>query len=95
MCIEPPTLRDRLSLKFVASPPRKKSRTTFKSQVVNSKEDEKRTCSDEMGGGGVEKLQTTVGQGNLEEEPEPNLDQAIDSIQVEHVKPIVPIAEPT
>jgi len=27
-----------------------------------------------MGGGGGEELQATITQGNLEEEPEPNLD---------------------
>ncbi len=51
-----------------------------------------------MGGGGGEELQGTVTQGNLEEKPEPNLDQVIDSIQVEpieSIEPIVPIVETT
>jgi hypothetical protein len=36
-------------------------------------------------------------QGNIEEEPKPNLDQVIDNIQVEHVlfiEPVVSIIEP-
>jgi hypothetical protein len=69
-----PTPWDSLSLELVASPPRKKFRTTFRSQVVDAKEDEERTCLDKMGGGGGEEIQTIVTQGNLEEESGFNLD---------------------
>jgi hypothetical protein len=40
MHTKPPTLKDKLSLELVTSPLRKKSRTTFESLVVQSKEDE-------------------------------------------------------
>jgi hypothetical protein len=72
-------------------PPRKKSITTFKSQVIDSKEDEERNYLNEMGGEGGEKLQTIAIHNNLEEEPKPNLDQVIDNIQVELVEPIQPM----
>jgi hypothetical protein len=98
MCIEPPKPRDRLSLEHVTSPPRKKYRTTFKSLVVDSKEDEECTYSNEIGGGGGEKFNTTTTQHNIEEELEPNLDKVIDNIQIEpfvSIEPIVSIVEPT
>jgi hypothetical protein len=72
MRIESPTPRDRLSPKLVTSPPRKKYKIIFMSQVIDLEEDEERTCLDGMGGG--EKFQTTITQGNMEEELEPNLD---------------------
>jgi len=43
--------RDKLSLEHVTSPPRKKSKIASKVQIVDSKEDEERTCLDKMGGG--------------------------------------------
>jgi hypothetical protein len=49
-----PTPRDRLSPKLVTSPPRKKFKITFESPIVDSKEDEEQTCSDEIGSGGRE-----------------------------------------
>jgi hypothetical protein len=36
-------------------------------------EDEERTCSDEIGGGGGEELYVITTQGNIKEEHEPNL----------------------
>jgi hypothetical protein len=43
----------------------------------------------------LEELEATITQGNVEEELEPNLDQIIDNIQVEHVvEPIVSITKP-
>jgi hypothetical protein len=93
MCTKPLTPWARLSPKRVTSPPRKKLKTTFKSQVVDSKEDEERTCLDKMGGGDGKKLQAIATQGNLEEESEPNLDQVIDNIQVEPIEHVVPITK--
>jgi hypothetical protein len=52
-----PTPRDRLNLEHVTSPLRNKSRISFESQVVDLEEDEKRTCSNEIVGGGGEELQ--------------------------------------
>jgi hypothetical protein len=46
------TLRDKLSLEPVASPPKKKSKTTFGLSFNDSKEDEERTCLDEIRGRG-------------------------------------------
>jgi hypothetical protein len=43
------------------------------SQVIDSEEAEEQTCSDKMGGGGGEKLQAIITQGNMEEKFEPNL----------------------
>jgi hypothetical protein len=54
-----PTPRDKLSFKLVTSPPRKKSITTFGSPVINSKEDEEQTCSDDIRVGGGEELYVT------------------------------------
>jgi hypothetical protein len=51
-----PTPRDRLSLELLTSPPRNKSRITFKSLVADLKEDEKQTYLNEIGGGGGKKL---------------------------------------
>jgi hypothetical protein len=67
-------------------------------QVVDSKEDEERTYSNEIRGGGGEEFYITTTQGKIEEEPEPNLDQVIDNIQVEpveFVELVVPITKPT
>ncbi len=44
-----------------------------------------------MGSGDGKKFQITIAQGNLEKEPEHNLDQVIDNIQVEIVEHVVPI----
>jgi hypothetical protein len=55
-----PTPRDRLSLKLVTSPPRKKSKTTFRSPIKDSKEDEEQTYSDEIRGGRGEELNVTT-----------------------------------
>jgi hypothetical protein len=77
---------------------RKKSRTTFGSLVVDLKEDEEWTCSDEIGVGGGEKLYATTTQGSIKEKPKPNLDYVIDNIQVEPIvftEPMVPITKPT
>jgi hypothetical protein len=90
--------KDKLSLELVSSPPKNKSISTFKSQVVDLEEDEEQTYSNEIRGGGEEKFYVTTTRGNIEEEPEPNLDQVIDNIQVELVElvePIVPITKPT
>ncbi len=57
--------------------------------IVDSKEDEERTYLDEMGGGDGGEFQAIVMWDNLEEEPEPNLDQVIDNIQIEHVESVV------
>jgi hypothetical protein len=54
-----PTLRDRLDHEHVTSPLRNKSITTFKSHV-DLEEDEERTCSNEIGGGGGKKLYATT-----------------------------------
>jgi len=70
---KPLTPWDKLSLELVTSPLRKKSRTISRSQIVDLEEDEERTYSNKMGGGDGEELQVTVTQGNLEEEPGPNL----------------------
>ncbi len=97
-CIELPTPSDKLSLELVTSPLKKKSITTFRSQVVDLEEDEERTCSNEIGDGGGKELHATTTHSNLEEEPKPNLDQVIDNIQLEHVEsvePIVLIIKPT
>jgi hypothetical protein len=48
MRTELPTPRDKLSLEHVTSPPRKKSKTTFRSQFVDLKEDEEQTCLNEI-----------------------------------------------
>ncbi len=53
---------------------------TFGSLVNDSKEDEERTCSNEIGGKGGEELDATTTQDNIEEELEPNLDQVITNI---------------
>jgi hypothetical protein len=66
----------------VTSPPRKKSRTTFRSHV-DLKEDEERTCSDETRGRGGKKLDATITKNNIQEKLEPNLDKASNNIQVE------------
>ncbi len=50
------TPRDKLSPKLVASPPRKKSITISKVQILDSEEDEEITCLDEKGGGNGEEF---------------------------------------
>ncbi len=65
--------------------------------INDFKEDEERTCSDDIGGGGGEELDVTTTQGNIEEKPEPNLDQVIDNVQgklVMYVELVVSIIEP-
>jgi len=52
MRIELPTPRDKLSLELVISPPRKKSKSTFESSVIDLEEDEEQTCSNEIGSRG-------------------------------------------
>jgi hypothetical protein len=79
------TLRDRLSLEPIASPPRKKSRTTFGSPVNDSKEDEERTCLDEIRGRGGEEFDAITTHGKFEEKLESNLDQVTNNIQDELV----------
>jgi hypothetical protein len=77
--------RDKLNLEPFTSPPRKKSRNTFGSLVNDSEKDEEGTCSNEIGSRGGEKLEAITTQSNIEEEPEPNLDQVINNIQVEPI----------
>jgi hypothetical protein len=72
MHTKPPTQRDKLSPKHVTSPPKKKFRTTFRSSVVDSKENEEQTYLDEIGGRGG-KLNAIATQSNIEEKLEPNL----------------------
>ncbi len=53
---------------------------------------------DEIKGGGGEELYAIATKGNIEKDLEPNLDQVIDNIQVEHVESIelvVLIGKPT
>ncbi len=83
--IELPMPRDKLSPEPITSPLKKKSRTTFGSPVNDSENNEKWTCSDEIGGRGGEKLEATTTQGNIKEELKPNLDQVIDNIQIEPI----------
>jgi len=75
----------------VISPLKKKFIITFKSKVIDLEEDEERTYSNEMWGGGGKELQATTIEGNLKEKLKPNLDQVIDKIQVEPVESIEPI----
>lgn len=58
--IKPPTLRNKLSPKPITSPLRKKSKIIFRSQIVDSKEDEEQTYLHKMGGVDCEEFQTTV-----------------------------------
>jgi hypothetical protein len=85
MRIKPLTSRDMLGPKLVTSPPRKKFITIFGSPINDSEEDEKQTCSNEIGGRGGEELDATTTQDNTEEELEPNLDKVINNIQDEFV----------
>jgi hypothetical protein len=62
--------------------------TTFGSLINDSKKDEEWTYSDEIGGRRGEKLEAIATQSNIEKEFEPNLDQVINNIQVEHVMSI-------
>jgi len=84
-------LRDKLSPEPITSPPRKKSKIIFGSLVNDLKEDEERSCSDDIRGKGGEELEAIATQNNIEEELEPNLDQVIDNIQVEPIVSIEPI----
>ncbi len=52
--------RDKLSLEPITSPPRNKSISTIKSEVIDSKEDEEQNFSNEMGNEGGKKLQAIV-----------------------------------
>jgi hypothetical protein len=60
LCIELATPRDRLSPKPLSSAPKKKSKTTFGTPVNDSKEDEKQTCLDDIGGRGGKELEGTA-----------------------------------
>jgi hypothetical protein len=87
---------DKLSPQLVTPPPRKKWWITFGSMDNDLKEDEKKTCSNDIRGKGGEEFEATTTQGGIEEEPKPNLDQVIDNIQVEPVvsaEPVVSIIE--
>jgi hypothetical protein len=61
-----PTPRDKLSFEPITSPPKKKSKTTFRLKVVDLEEDEERSYLDKMGSGGGQELQAIAMQGNLE-----------------------------
>jgi hypothetical protein len=54
------TPRDILNPELVTSPPRKKSITISKVQIVDSEEDEEITCLDEIGGGDGEEFYATT-----------------------------------
>ncbi len=54
--IDTNTKKTKLSHEHVTSPPRKKSRIAYRVQIVDSKEDEERTCWKEMGSGNDGKL---------------------------------------
>jgi hypothetical protein len=56
-----------LSLESVTSSPRKKSRTTFGSLIIDSKEDEEQTYSNEIGGGAREELNAITTQDIIKE----------------------------
>jgi hypothetical protein len=56
-----------LSIEPITSSLRKKSRTTFGSLIVDSKEDEERTYSDEIGGGAREELNAIATQDIIKE----------------------------
>ncbi len=73
MRTKPPTLRDKLSLEHVISPPRKKSRTTFGSLVNDLEANEEWTCSNEIKSKGGEDFDAIVMQCNIEEKLESNL----------------------
>ncbi len=91
-----PTIGDRLSPEPITLPPRKKSKTTFGSLVIDSKEDEEWTYWNDIEGGRGEELNATSTQGNIEEKLEPNLHQVIDNIQIELVmstEPVLPIVK--
>jgi len=66
MCIKLPTPRDRLSLKLATSLSWKKSKIEYIVQIVDSKENEKKISSKEMGGGDDDKLQATITKANIE-----------------------------
>jgi hypothetical protein len=53
---------------------KKKVHDYFRSLVNDLKEDEERTCSDEIKGKGKKNLNVTATQGIIKEEREPNLD---------------------
>jgi len=65
-CTKLPTPRDKLSIEHVTLPPKKKSKTTFGSSLNDSKEDEERTCLDEIGGRGGQEFDATTTQGSIE-----------------------------
>lgn len=73
MHIESLKPRDKLSLKPITSPLRKKYKTTFRSHFIDLEEDEEWTCLDKMGGGGGEESQNNALR-NMEEKLKPNLD---------------------
>jgi len=72
-----------LSPKLVTSPLKKKSSITFESSINDSKTDEDQTYSNEIGE--EKKIDTIVTHDNIEEKPEPNMDQVITNIQDEPI----------
>ncbi len=84
-----PTQRDKLSPEPITSPLRNKSRTTFGSTINDSKKDEDWTYLNDIKGRGGRKFHAIATQSSIEEEPEPNLNQVIDNIQVEHVVSVI------
>jgi hypothetical protein len=71
--IKLPAPHDRLSPKLAISLPRKKSKIESRVHIIDSKEDKKKTCSKEMGGGDNEELQATITKVNIEKKPKVNL----------------------
>jgi hypothetical protein len=74
---------DKLSPKPVFSPPKKKARIHFIILDCDLEEDEKKTCSKEMGGGGNEKFEMTIQHVDFENQLNINIDEVIDNIQVD------------
>jgi hypothetical protein len=66
-----------LSLEPFTSPPRKKSRDYSKVLIVESKNEEKKTHLEEMGGGNDEEFQATRTHANFKEELNVNFHQVI------------------
>jgi hypothetical protein len=65
--IEPPTPRNKLNLEPITSPSKKKAKTYARVQVVNLKDDEEKTHSNEVGCGDDKKPQAKATQVNFEE----------------------------
>jgi hypothetical protein len=60
MHTKPLTWWDKLSFELITSPPRKKSKTISRSQIVDSEEDEEQTYSGKMGVGDGKVLQAII-----------------------------------